>query len=178
MKGGFPCSGLISADPDHLEGCQQMARFLDDQDRPWCSQECMFTVTNPKSITQSELNRLVQQLADLRVALEPFAAFAECLPEVVEGSPRVTDSEGVALNCFYLGKNYNITFGNLRLAKALLEALKKEDFERWVKVAEDKMGPSHAEQVALLLKEADAIKCAEIEKMVAERMKTPSEKPK
>jgi hypothetical protein len=162
LKGGIPCSGLKNSDPDDLKGCQLTAKFFDTNGNPWCSQECM-VADAVKVITQSEINRLVQQLADLREALEPFAAFAECLPEVVEGSPRVTDSEGVALNCFYLEKNYNITFGNLRQAKALLEALKKEDFERWVKVAEEKMAPTTKELVASLIDDT---------------LKTLSEKPK
>jgi hypothetical protein len=139
LKGGIPCSGLKDADPDHPGGCQEMATFVDDKDRPWCSEACLFAATNPKTITQSEINRLVQQLVDLRKALEPFAAFAECLPPVVEGDPRITDAEGVALNCYYLMENYSITFGHLRAAKGLLEGLKKEDVERWVKFAEEKM---------------------------------------
>jgi hypothetical protein len=156
LKGGIPCSGLKNSDPDDLKGCQLTAKFFDTNGNPWCSQECM-VADAVKTIAQSEINRLVQQLVDLRGALEPFAAFAECLPPVVEGDPRITDAEGVALNCYYLMENYSITFGHLRAAKGLLEGLKKEDVERWVKFAEEKMALTPEDRIRTLAEAARAV---------------------
>src|ERR1700722_3029228 len=79
-----------------------------------------------KVITQSELNRLVKQLDDLRKALLPFAKFAEALPPIIEGQPRLTDS-GPAFTTAPLGENYVITFEDLRQAKVLLDRTQAED---------------------------------------------------
>jgi hypothetical protein len=97
-------------------------------------------VETPKqrTITQSELNRLAQELEDLRNALRPFAIFAEALPPVIDGSPRLTDS-GPAFTTAPLGKNYIITFADLRNARALLDKLEHQDFERMLQKTEAQM---------------------------------------
>lgn len=88
-----------------------------------------------KQIKGSELERLCQQLVDLREALKPFAEFAACLPPVVPGDPRITD-DGTLVNVYQLQKNYNITCAHLRQAKALLDRLYDEDNARYVEIAE------------------------------------------
>jgi hypothetical protein len=91
-----------------------------------------------RTISQSELNRLAQQLQDLREALKPFAVFADALPPVIPGWPRLTDA-GPAVTSSPLGKNYIITFADLRAAKALLDRLETEDSERVIEGAELQM---------------------------------------
>jgi hypothetical protein len=91
-----------------------------------------------KVISGAEIARLCQQPVELRDALRPFAAFAEALPPVIEGQPRLTDS-GPAFTTAPLGKNYVITFADPRNAKALLERLSEEDMQRHIFEAETKM---------------------------------------
>jgi hypothetical protein len=148
--------------------CRLPATHHDSTQVPWCN-NCDPAFENAKVITQSEVNRLVQQLVDLRAALEPFAAFAACLPAVMEGQSRITDTEGTALNCYYLGENYSITFGHLRAAKALLEGLKKEDFERWVTFAEEKMATVSTQRERLAQLGASTETLDKMERNEAER---------
>lgn len=91
------------------------------------------------TIKQSELNRLAQQLQDLRAALRPFATFAKSLPPIIPDQPRLTDA-GPAFTTSPLGKNHIITFADLRCALALLDQLEAEDEARHVADAEEKMG--------------------------------------
>ena len=88
-----------------------------------------------KTIRQSELNRLAQQLHDLREALRPFADFATGLPPVYPDTPRMTDA-GVAFTTSPFGVNYVITFAHLRRAKELLTELEAEDIRRNIEKAE------------------------------------------
>lgn len=125
-------------------------------------------------LKQSELNHLAQQLKDLREALKPFTFFAESLPPIDPEVKRVTD-DGAMVNTYSNMVNYTITFADLRRAKALLDVLAAEDYERWVKVAEDKMGPTQQEQLVALRKEVEALKKTEDAKMRAEREKTRDE---
>lgn len=95
-----------------------------------------------QTIHQSELNRLVEQLHALRLALQPFADFADALPVVVPGQPRMTD-EGPAFACKSpkdpTGEERVITFGHLRHAKALLDKLLTDDEQRFIARTERKM---------------------------------------
>lgn len=93
----------------------------------------------PKVIHQSELNRLVQQLHDLRRALRPFAVFAESLPRVEPGTPRITDS-GPMIYASVVMKDYVLTYADLRRAKALLDGLDDEDTLRVAESAELLLG--------------------------------------
>lgn len=94
--------------------------------------------TGAKVISGAELARLCMQLVELREALHPFAVFAEALPPIIEGRPRLTDS-GPAFTTAPLGKNYIITFADLRRAKALLDRLVEEDTLRHIFQAESAM---------------------------------------
>jgi hypothetical protein len=91
-----------------------------------------------KTINQSELNRLVEQLQELREALKPFADFAESLTPVVLGVRRLTDEDAFHVE-MKLGKNYVITFADLRRAKAVLDRLNGEDDQRAIDQAEENM---------------------------------------
>lgn len=94
------------------------------------------------TIHQSELNRLVEQLHALRLALRPFAAFADALPDVVPGHPRMTDA-GPAFACKSprdpTGEERVITFADLRHAKALLDSLLVGDAARLIARTERRM---------------------------------------
>lgn len=98
-----------------------------------------------KTINQSELNRLVQQIHDLREALRPFAVFAGGLPKVVDNQPRLTDW-GPAFTTGSFGEDRVLTFADLRHAKALLDGLEAEDVERHIFIAEEAIlkVPCHA----------------------------------
>lgn len=93
-------------------------------------------------IKQSELNRLVQQLHELREALRPFAVFAAALPPVIPGKTRLTD-EGPAVSAkpFHnpAGDEAVITFKDLRHARTLLLRLEGEDEARVLAAAERTM---------------------------------------
>jgi len=89
----------------------------------------------PKLINQSELNRLAQQLHDLREALRPFAVFAESLPTVEPGASRVTDV-GPMIYASVVMKDYVLSYAHLRDAKALLDRLEAEDAARVIENAE------------------------------------------
>jgi hypothetical protein len=71
-------------------------------------------------ISQKRLNELAEDWDAMYTALMPFAQFAEGLPPVLEGQPRLTDS-GPAFTCSPFGVNYVITFADLRRAKEVLE---------------------------------------------------------
>ena len=90
------------------------------------------------SIKQSELNRLVEQINQLREALEPFALFGDALPPVIAGQPRLTD-EGPMLNAGPFGVERQLTFGHVRKAKALLDRLVAEDEQRIVTRTEEEL---------------------------------------
>ena len=92
-----------------------------------------------KTITQSELNRIAQQLQDLRDALQPFADYAKGLPPIIPGVHRDTDDKGTHVNSFTGGKNYNVTFGDFRRARALLDKLLEEDEARLILQTENDM---------------------------------------
>jgi hypothetical protein len=83
-------------------------------------------VSNHKVIKQSELNRLCQQLHDLREALRPFATIGALVP---------ADADGPLLRAH----GHTVTLDDLRRAAALLRSLEHEDTVRWVEDAEVKM---------------------------------------
>lgn len=85
-----------------------------------------------KTITQSELNRLCQQLQDLREALRPFANFAECLKD------SIPDETIAFLFAREPGARF-VTAGQIRTALALLKRLEEEDATRHITDAEEKM---------------------------------------
>jgi hypothetical protein len=162
LKGGIPCSGLKDPDPDSLSpGCQNLATQFDILGVPWCD-ACKPDFRGSKLITQSELNRLGQQLVDLRKALQPFATFAESLPPIID-TPRLTDA-GPMVCAAPLGKNHIITFADIRRAKTLLDALEAEDYERWVRSAEEKIAP----EITLLQKEIAEVYQEELMKLLKE----------
>lgn len=68
---------------------------------------------------------VLPRLKALWGALEPFATYAESLPPVVPGAPRVFDDEGIALTVSVEMRDYRITFGDFRRALAALEQLAK-----------------------------------------------------
>ena len=80
-------------------------------------------------INQSELNRLAQEIHDLREALRPFAIFAEALPPIIDNQPRITD-DGVILAASPAGRTYKVTCTELRRAKTLLDSLEAQDVVR------------------------------------------------
>lgn len=94
---------------------------LDEWAKTWPS--CSVTADAMQEAA-AELRRLreenakqAEEIGRLRAALKPFADYAECLP-TVGAVERVTDDDGVALNTYSLGNNYNIRFGDLRRARA------------------------------------------------------------
>lgn len=88
-----------------------------------------------KIIKQSELNRLCQQLHDLREALRPFAAVGALVP---------IGAEGPLLHAGIGQSRTILTLAHFRRAAAVLKSLEDEDTQRWVKDAEEKMGQPHA----------------------------------
>jgi hypothetical protein len=161
MSGGIPCSALKSSDPDSLEpGCLDEATYWDSKGNPWCAAHgpsgAGVKAQSRASIRQSELNRLVQQLVELREALKPFAIFGSSLPPIDPSCPRITDS-GVMFNVYANMVNYNITCTDLRRAKDLLEKLAAEDYDRLVEVTEQKMLGPLTEQKAALEEELKAL---------------------
>jgi hypothetical protein len=171
LKGGIPCQAMKSADPDAPVGCQQLATFFDDEGDAWCSMKCKtagMLLGNVGMITQSELNRLVKQIDALRKALAPFAHFAEALPPIIQGQPRITDVGPMFTVQRGVDQDYVITCAELRTARALLEALAMEDYERLIKTTEQKLLGSHQEQLAALTEEVDRLKETEMAKMKAD----------
>jgi hypothetical protein len=61
--------------------------------------------------------------------------FGSALPPIIEGKPRLTDS-GPAFTVAPFGKQYIISFADLRKAKELLDQLEKEDIARFVTMTE------------------------------------------
>jgi hypothetical protein len=120
--------------------CAGDAKFInpDLPENAYCSQCYWARFGPPKILMQSELNRLVQGIHDLRVALRPFAQFADLLPPIIEGHPRITDS-GPAFNAGWADRSATITFADLRWAAALLQQLEAADIERHIADAEKKM---------------------------------------
>lgn len=94
------------------------------------------------TINQSELNRLAQELFDLRRALAPFAEYARGLPPVVPEQHRFTD-DGAALTASVMRKDYVITFAHLRHALHLLTRLEAEDEARILRNTEARMVGPH-----------------------------------
>lgn len=95
-----------------------------------------------QTITQSELNRLVETQAALREALRPFATFAEALPSVIPGQERLTDA-GPAFTCKSprdpCGPERIISFADLRHALTLCKQLDSQDEQRFISRIERKM---------------------------------------
>lgn len=89
--------------------------------------------TNPQRlIAGAELNRLCQQLVDLREALKPFAGFADLI------KPEVPDITTAFMFVREQG-SYFVTAGQIRHAAALLKQLEEEDTTRHILIAESAM---------------------------------------
>lgn len=94
------------------------------------------------TIQQSELNRLLEQLHELRQTLLPFARFAAALPPVIDGQHRLTD-DGVALSCKKMsdptGSEAVVTFADFRRAKYVIDLLEEADHKRLLSRFEEKL---------------------------------------
>lgn len=96
--------------------------------------------------TPLDIKDLARQMALLALsdALAPFARYAEVLPPIIEGTPRLTD-DGPALAAQPNDQTRVITFGDLRRARAVLSNVRAPRngeeaiaaFDKWWAEAKD-----------------------------------------